>query len=66
MAAGPGRVSREGVKIDMSVKIGDTVVIPEYGGWFLKIDVKIVQIDAKNRFRSSKIVIFLHKIVAFH
>ena len=51
VAAGPGRVSREGVKIDMSVKIGDTVVIPEYGGMTLKFDDEEYQV-----FRDEDIV----------
>ncbi|CAE8650697.1 unnamed protein product, partial [Polarella glacialis] len=38
LAAGPGRVSKEGDMVPMNVKVGDTVVIPEYGGVTLKFD----------------------------
>eukprot|EP00931_Biecheleriopsis_adriatica_P042637 TRINITY_DN2430_c0_g1_i1.p1 TRINITY_DN2430_c0_g1~~TRINITY_DN2430_c0_g1_i1.p1 ORF type:complete len:103 (+),score=28.40 TRINITY_DN2430_c0_g1_i1:65-373(+) len=38
LAIGPGRLSKEGEKIPMNVKVGDTVVIPEYGGVTLKFD----------------------------
>merc|ERR1711862_361357 len=38
LAAGPGRLSKEGHLIPMSVKPGDTVVVPEYGGVTLKLD----------------------------
>ncbi|CAE8616894.1 unnamed protein product, partial [Polarella glacialis] len=38
LATGPGRVSKEGDLVPMNVKVGDTVVIPEYGGVTLKFD----------------------------
>lgn len=38
LAVGPGRVLRTGETLPCSVKIGDTVVIPEYGGMPLKLD----------------------------
>eukprot|EP00929_Paragymnodinium_shiwhaense_P046438 TRINITY_DN2363_c0_g1_i1.p2 TRINITY_DN2363_c0_g1~~TRINITY_DN2363_c0_g1_i1.p2 ORF type:complete len:104 (-),score=39.44 TRINITY_DN2363_c0_g1_i1:272-583(-) len=38
LALGPGRLSKEGERVAMSVKVGDTVVIPEYGGMLLKFD----------------------------
>eukprot|EP00920_Eleutheroschizon_duboscqi_P024330 GHVT01060442.1.p3 GENE.GHVT01060442.1~~GHVT01060442.1.p3 ORF type:complete len:102 (+),score=28.57 GHVT01060442.1:169-474(+) len=34
---GVGRLSRSGERLGMSVKEGDTVVIPEYGGMPLKL-----------------------------
>mmetsp|Transcript_34752 Transcript_34752/g.80659 ORF Transcript_34752/g.80659 Transcript_34752/m.80659 type:complete len:103 (-) Transcript_34752:182-490(-) len=38
LAVGPGRRTKEGELLPMSVKIGDTVVVPEYGGMTLKFD----------------------------
>ena len=37
VAAGPGRISEEGVLREMSVKIGDHVLLPEYGGSTIKL-----------------------------
>merc|ERR1719174_1216993 len=38
LAVGPGRLTKEGVQLSMNVKVGDTVVVPEYGGVTLKFD----------------------------
>jgi len=38
IATGLGRNTKDGKKIEVSVKPGDTVVIPEYGGMQLKFD----------------------------
>mmetsp|Transcript_75039 Transcript_75039/g.196820 ORF Transcript_75039/g.196820 Transcript_75039/m.196820 type:complete len:103 (-) Transcript_75039:139-447(-) len=38
LAVGPGRLSKEGELIPMSVKVGDTVVVPQYGGVTIKFD----------------------------
>ena len=38
VAAGPGRISEEGVLREMSVKVGDHVLLPEYGGSTIKLD----------------------------
>eukprot|EP00930_Biecheleria_cincta_P014085 TRINITY_DN1225_c0_g1_i2.p2 TRINITY_DN1225_c0_g1~~TRINITY_DN1225_c0_g1_i2.p2 ORF type:complete len:103 (+),score=22.73 TRINITY_DN1225_c0_g1_i2:156-464(+) len=38
LAAGPGRLSKDGELVPMNVKVGDTVVVPEYGGVQLKFD----------------------------
>ena len=38
IAIGPGIVTREGVKISMTVSVGDKVLLPEYGGLPVKID----------------------------
>mmetsp|Transcript_32396 Transcript_32396/g.92272 ORF Transcript_32396/g.92272 Transcript_32396/m.92272 type:complete len:102 (-) Transcript_32396:168-473(-) len=38
LAVGPGRRTKEGELLPMSVKVGDKVVIPEYGGMTLKFD----------------------------
>ncbi|CAK0869425.1 unnamed protein product [Prorocentrum cordatum] len=38
LAVGPGRLSKEGDLLPMNVKVGDTVVVPEYGGITLKLD----------------------------
>mmetsp|Transcript_109717 Transcript_109717/g.305794 ORF Transcript_109717/g.305794 Transcript_109717/m.305794 type:complete len:103 (+) Transcript_109717:76-384(+) len=38
LAVGPGKLSKEGELLPMNVKVGDTVVVPEYGGVTLKLD----------------------------
>nr|AYU58848.1 heat shock protein 10 [Scrippsiella trochoidea] len=38
LAVGPGRRTKDGDLVPMGVKVGDTVVIPEYGGMTLKFD----------------------------
>ena len=37
ISVGPGRVSEEGVLKPMSVKVGDHVLLPEYGGSSIKL-----------------------------
>ena len=32
ISVGPGKTTKDGAKIPVAVKAGDTVVIPEYGG----------------------------------
>lgn len=41
MAVGKGRVNSKGEKVDPVLKVGDTVVIPEYGGMDLKFDGEV-------------------------
>jgi len=38
MAVGPGRLSEDGKRIAMEVKVGDIVVYTKYGGTEIKID----------------------------
>ncbi len=38
IAVGPGRMSDDGKRIAMDVKVGDTVVYAKYGGTEIKID----------------------------
>ena len=38
VSCGPGRISEEGVLREMSVKVGDHVLLPEYGGSTIKLD----------------------------
>lgn len=40
VAVGPGHHDREGKLIPVSVKEGDTVLLPEYGGTEVKLDDK--------------------------
>eukprot|EP00928_Gymnodinium_smaydae_P065207 TRINITY_DN48383_c0_g1_i1.p1 TRINITY_DN48383_c0_g1~~TRINITY_DN48383_c0_g1_i1.p1 ORF type:complete len:105 (-),score=29.60 TRINITY_DN48383_c0_g1_i1:105-419(-) len=44
LAAGPGRRTKEGEVLKMNVKVGDTVVVPEYGGLTLKFDGEDYQV----------------------
>jgi len=38
IAVGPGRVSEDGKRIAMDVKVGDTVIYAKYGGMEIKIE----------------------------
>ncbi len=38
VAVGPGRLSEDGKRIDMEVKVGDRVIYTKYGGAEIKID----------------------------
>ncbi len=38
LAAGPGRLSEDGKRIAMDIKVGDIVVYTKYGGTEIKID----------------------------
>jgi chaperonin GroES len=38
IAVGPGRLSEDGKRIDMDVKVGDRVVYAKYGGTEIKIE----------------------------
>jgi chaperonin GroES len=38
IAVGPGRLSEDGKRIVMDVKVGDTVIYARYGGTEIKID----------------------------
>ena len=38
LAVGPGRLSDDGKRIDMDVKVGDIVIYSKYGGTEIKID----------------------------
>lgn len=37
LAVGPGRVTESGSKVPINVSVGDTVLLPEYGGQTLKL-----------------------------
>ena len=38
LAVGPGYKTRDGDLVEVSVKVGDQVLLPEYGGLPLKLD----------------------------
>jgi chaperonin GroES len=38
IAVGPGRLSEDGKRIEMDVKVGDTVIYAKYGGTEIKIE----------------------------
>lgn len=40
VAVGPGRHTRDGALMPVSVKEGDKVLLPEYGGAMVKMDNK--------------------------
>ena len=38
IAVGPGRLSEDGKRIAMDIKVGDTVIYAKYGGTEIKVD----------------------------
>lgn len=38
LSVGAGRLNRDGVRVPIDLKEGDTVMVPEYGGMPLKLD----------------------------
>jgi len=38
VAVGPGRITEEGKRIEMDIKVGDRVIYSKYGGSEIKID----------------------------
>ena len=38
LAVGPGKISDDGKRIEMDLKVGDTVIYAKYGGTEIKID----------------------------
>mmetsp|Transcript_44824 Transcript_44824/g.72995 ORF Transcript_44824/g.72995 Transcript_44824/m.72995 type:complete len:102 (-) Transcript_44824:70-375(-) len=40
VAVGPGALTKDGQRIPTSVKVGDTVLLPEYGGMTVKLGDK--------------------------
>lgn len=44
IAVGPGKLDEDGKKIPLTVKKGDRVLMPKYGGAEIKIDDKAYQI----------------------
>ena len=44
LAVGPGRVTEDGTRIAMDVKVGDHVIYAKYGGTEIKIDGEEVMI----------------------
>ncbi len=38
LAVGPGRMSEDGKRVEMDIKVGDTVIYAKYGGMEIKID----------------------------
>merc|ERR1719272_2856547 len=50
LAVGPGSLSKEGARLPMHVKTGDTVVVPEYGCMTLKFDNEDYQVFREDDF----------------
>jgi chaperonin GroES len=38
IAVGPGKMSEDGKRIEMDIKVGDTVIYAKYGGTEIKVD----------------------------
>ena len=54
IAVGPGRVSEDGKRIAMDVKVGDTVIYAKYGGTEIKIDDEELLILSESNILAKK------------
>jgi chaperonin GroES len=48
LAVGPGRMSDEGKRIPMDIKVGDTVIYAKYGGTEIKVEGEELMILREN------------------
>jgi chaperonin GroES len=55
IAAGPGKVTDDGKRITMDVKVGDIVVYAKYGGTEIKIDGKDYMILNESQILAKKV-----------
>ena len=55
LAVGPGRLSEDGKRIDMDVKVGDTVIYTRYGGTEIKVDDEEVMILRESDILAKKV-----------
>ncbi len=55
LAAGPGRLSEDGKRIAMDVKVGDIVIYAKYGGVEYKIDDEEVMILRESDILAKKV-----------
>ena len=54
LAVGPGRLSDDGTRIAMDVKVGDTVIYAKYGGTEIKIDDEELLILSESNILAKK------------
>jgi len=54
IAVGPGKLSEEGKRIAMEVKVGDTVIYSKYAGTEFKLDVEEVVIMRESDILAKK------------
>jgi len=55
LAAGPGRLSEDGKRIAMDVKVGDVVLYVKYGGTEVKIDSEELMILRESDILAKKV-----------
>ena len=55
LAVGPGRLSEDGKRIAMDVKVGDTVIYARYGGAEIKVDDEEVVILRESDILAKKV-----------
>jgi len=55
LATGPGRLSEDGKRIAMDVKVGDVVIYAKYGGTEIKIDGEELMILRESDILAKKI-----------
>jgi chaperonin GroES len=56
LAVGPGRLSEEGTRVAMDIKVGDIVIYARYGGTEYKVDGKEVIILREGDILAKKVV----------
>ena len=54
LAVGPGRLSKDGKRIAMDVKVGDIVIYAKYGGTEIKIDDEELLILSESNILAKK------------
>jgi chaperonin GroES len=54
LAVGPGRLSEDGKRISMDVKVGDIVIYAKYGGTEIKIDDEELLILSESNILAKK------------
>ena len=54
LAVGPGRLSEDGTRIAMDVKVGDIVIYAKYGGTEIKIDDEELLILSESNILAKK------------
>ena len=55
IAVGPGRLSEDGKRIPMDVKVGDTVIYAKYGGMEIKVDDEELMVLRESDIMAKKI-----------
>ena len=57
LAVGPGKMSDDGKRIEMDVKVGDTVIYAKYGGTEIKVDDEGSHDSPRERYSGEEITL---------